>query len=122
MIKKDNEVAVDSPSWFRPDDFVASINHLTGSPEMVGVTELGYGMMSSSTHFLSLSLSLFLSSPLRSSHSERSTCKPNKIISKLSFSVSFISRYLVGLESCRVDRTRSRDPIVSSFSPSSASF
>ena len=58
MIKKDNEVAVDSPSWFRPDDFVASINHLTGSPEMVGVTELGYGMMSSSTHFLSLSLSV----------------------------------------------------------------
>ncbi len=43
-----------SPSWFWSDNFVASINHLTRSPEMVGVTEFGYGMMSSSAHFLFL--------------------------------------------------------------------
>ena len=43
---------VNSPSWFWSDNFVASINHLTRSPEMVGVTEFGYGMMSSSAHCL----------------------------------------------------------------------
>jgi len=41
-----------SPSGFRPNNFVASINDLveTRAPEMVSVTEFGYWMMRSSAH------------------------------------------------------------------------
>ena len=52
--KKKSKNRLNSPSGFRSDNFVASINNLVeaGSPEMVSVTELGNGMMRPSTHLL----------------------------------------------------------------------
>lgn len=46
------QMDVNSPSGFRSNNFVASINDLAEArtPEMVSVTELGYRMMRSSTH------------------------------------------------------------------------
>ena len=50
---REKDEASGLPSGFRSNNFVASINHLTGSPKMVrNVTEFRNRMMCRSTHFL----------------------------------------------------------------------